>query len=76
MSLIDSLDETNRRIIDDAMQKHDLHYRQLIRWCKAQIKRRGRFHHMTGPAMLGEILCHGHTVCCCIWEKYGGDETK
>lgn len=72
MSLLDNLDATNRKIVDDAMLQHELHYQQLIKWCEREMKRRGRFHGMTGPALLGEMLGHGHTVCCCIWEKYGG----
>lgn len=74
MGVYESLNEVNRRIIDNELQNHERHYRALVSWCKSQIKRPGRFYKMSGPGMLGNILSNGHTVCCCIWEKYGGDD--
>lgn len=70
MSVYASLNDINRKIVDDAMQQHDRHYRALVRWIKEMTKKRGRFYRRQGAAVLGEILGHGHTVCCCIWEKY------
>lgn len=74
MGVYESLNEVNRRIIDNELANHERHYRALIRWCKWVSKRRGRFYRMSGPGILGYILGNGHTVCCCIWEKYGGND--
>ena len=74
-SLIDRLDEPNRSICKNAMEEHDKHYRALCCWIRHRIKKRGKNRCLSGPGQLSEILSEGHTVACCIWEKYTGERS-
>lgn len=68
---LEHLDDTNRRIVSQAMADNDKHLWCLVRWVQREMKRKGRrCQWQTGPAAIQDLLGEGHTVACVIWDRY------